>query len=64
MSWYSIRTESGEKKADNIWILHCPECDPPRTMEIEAVFPMTLWGGSIITYCCSTCGYRDDILVE
>lgn len=64
MAWYSIGTECGEKEANGVRILHCPECDPSKTMEIEAVFPLTVWGGSIITYFCNACGYRDDILID
>jgi len=64
MAWYSIRTESGTKQDEAVKILHCPACDPSKTMEIEAVFPLTIWGGSIVTYLCSACGYRDDILIE
>jgi len=63
MAWYSIGTENGEK-TDDVRILHCPECDPSKTMEIETVFPLTIRGGSIITYYCNACGYRDDILIE
>ncbi len=63
MAWYSIRTETGTKH-DDVKVIPCPECDPSKTMEIEAVFPLSLWGGSIVTYLCRVCGYRDDILIE
>lgn len=64
MAWYSIGTENGEKEQNEARIFHCPECEPSKTMVIETVFPLTIWGGSIVTYSCNACGYRDDILID
>ena len=64
MAWYSIRTENGEKEHNDAMIMHCPTCEPSKIMGIEGVFPLSIWGGSVITYFCKACGYRDDVLVE
>lgn len=63
MTMYSIRTETKLKQHGG-WIFNCPQCQPDKIMNIDAVFPLTICGSSVVTYLCDRCGYRDDVLMD
>jgi hypothetical protein len=40
----------------SVWVRQCPECDPPRAMNIKTIHPAMFGGHDLIIYECRECG--------
>ena len=45
------------------WIRTCPECLPPKTMQISAIIPQVLGPSSTATFLCERCLYFEAIVL-